>query len=77
MNRLPGLFVSHGTPTFAIEPGRAEADSAGPGAAPAPCGARGVAALDDARPVIDGGITQGVLAMDSVVFGTAPPTRTP
>ncbi len=23
MNRLPSLFVSHGAPTFAIEPGRA------------------------------------------------------
>ena len=51
MSRLPSLFVSHGAPTFAIEPGLAgpPVDRAWPGAAPAAGRAGGVAALDDAE----------------------------
>ena len=51
MNRLPSLFISHGAPTFAIEPGLAGPRLTALGRAlPRPaCRAGGVAALDDAR----------------------------
>ena len=51
MTRLPTVFVSHGAPTFALEPGLAgpQLDRAGPRLAPAQGRAGRLAALDDAR----------------------------
>lgn len=64
MPRQPSLFISHGAPTFALEPGvagpllvAAGAADCGDGLSPAGGG--------------EGGVAYGMLAMDTYVFGLA------
>jgi aromatic ring-opening dioxygenase catalytic subunit (LigB family) len=84
MNRLPSLFVSHGAPTFAIEPGLAGPKLTSLGQSlPRPRAvtehfwpllvATSAAASPLPATVIEGGITHGVLAMDAFVFGAVGP----
>ena len=79
MSRQPVLFVSHGAPTFALEPGRAGALLRALGerlGAPSAIlvvsphwMTRDLEVTADPVEVLDGGILHGVVSMEGYLFG--------